>query len=171
MNIFMQCLICTNLEKRIFGLQQICDKINTSQDNDYMSREYPNRAEEWYMPENVLSFLVKQDTLSILFGDKAHFELIKRSFPLIKFFYNHGHLKQQKLLQILRMARDKHETWGVMVYKLLNDLAEILTETDMDLVLQEIKAYKTDTHLLNFVKSLSKNQLFDKSHNPKILDE
>lgn len=67
-----------------------------------------------------------------LFGEKAHFELIKRSFPIIQFLYLHHKLSKDEILTILRLGKGKHETWDNMISKLLTDLAEILTLEDVE---------------------------------------
>lgn len=58
---------------------------------------------------------------------------------------------------MMRMGRGKHETWSNMIQKILNELAEILSEQDMDAVLVEIKDMKIDLNVLNFIKAMGKN--------------
>lgn len=42
------------------------------------------------------------------------------------------------------MIRGKHETWSNIMYRILNDLAEILVENDMEVILNEIRDMKAD---------------------------
>jgi hypothetical protein len=39
------------------------------------------------IPKNILDFLVEHQIFEELFGEKSHIELIKRSFPLVRFLY------------------------------------------------------------------------------------
>ncbi|CAD8045417.1 unnamed protein product [Paramecium sonneborni] len=157
MSVFLQCFRCNALEKRIYGLQQFCDKINTAQSNEFIVQQYYFN-EEWYKNENVLKYMVENQVFQELFGEKAHFELIKRSFPIIQFLYLHHKLSKDEILTILRLGKGKHETWDNMISKLLTDLAEILTLEDVETMIQNIQQSQIDQNGLNFIKSLGRNK-------------
>ncbi|KAM3132962.1 hypothetical protein pb186bvf_014958 [Paramecium bursaria] len=165
MQILTLCFRCSNLEKRIFGLQQFCEKILTAQENDQNLKNYSYLKDEWYTSKNVLQFFVEYQIFNDLFGEKAHFELIKRSFPLIRFLYKNKELKKEGIIQMIRMVNGKHETWTNMIFKILNNIAEILYEQDMESVLQEIKTIKIDQNILDFLKAMGRNKVFEKIEN------
>lgn len=48
--------------------------------------------DEWYVPKNLVEFFRKHKVFDEIFGEKAHFELIKRSFPILRFLYKHGEI-------------------------------------------------------------------------------
>ncbi|CAD8183529.1 unnamed protein product [Paramecium pentaurelia] len=157
MSVYLQCFRCTALEKRIYGLQQFCDKINTAQSNEFMGQQY-NINDEWYKNDNVLKYIVDNQVFQELFGEKAHFELIKRSFPIIQFLYLHHKLSKDEILCILRLGKGKHETWDNMISKILTDLAEILSLEDVETLIQNIQQSQIDQNGLNFIKSLGRNK-------------
>ncbi|CAD8169747.1 unnamed protein product [Paramecium pentaurelia] len=171
MSVFLQCFRCTALEKRIYGLQQFCDKINTAQSNEFMGQQY-FMNDEWYKNDNVLKYIVDNQVFQELFGEKAHFELIKRSFPIIQFLYLHHKLSKDEILCILRLGKGKHETWDNMISKLLTDLAEILQLEDVETLIQNIQQSQIDQNGLNFIKSLGRNkylrQDLDNNQNQRI---
>ncbi|CAK82799.1 unnamed protein product (macronuclear) [Paramecium tetraurelia] len=158
MSVYLQCFRCTALEKRIYGLQQFCDKINTAQSNEFMSQQQYYINDEWYKNDNVLKYIVDNQVFQELFGEKAHFELMKRSFPIIQFLYLHQKLSKDEILSILRLGKGKHETWDNMISKLLTDLAEILSLEDVETLIQNIKQSQIDQNGLNFIKSLGRNK-------------
>ena len=59
------------------------------------------------------------------------------------------------------MVEGKHEVWASMLYKVLNDLAEVLLEKDIVLLLDEISTIKeVDPNILNLLNSLGRNTFF-----------
>lgn len=66
---------------------------------------------------------------------------------------------------MIRMVNGKHETWTNMIFKILNNIAEILYEQDMESVLQEIKTIKIDQNILDFLKAMGRNKVFEKIEN------
>jgi hypothetical protein len=92
---------------------------------------------EWMLPKNVLEFILVNKVYDDIFG---HVELIKRSIPLVRFLYQQGHLTD--IVSLLKMVEGKHEVWASMLYKVLNDLAEVIQEKDIVLLLDEISTIK-----------------------------
>ncbi|CAK58706.1 unnamed protein product (macronuclear) [Paramecium tetraurelia] len=148
MTIYLQCLRCSSLQKRIYGLQSLSNMIDTQ--GSYIQYSQVTR--------NFLKFLVDNQVFQDLFGEKTHFELIKRSFPLIKLLYENKSLKREELISILRLARGKHETWINIISTLLQDLAEILNLEDIQILLQNIQSNQIGLDGLNFIKSLGRNK-------------
>jgi hypothetical protein len=74
------------------------------------------------LPNNLLEFVVSNKVFDDIFG---HVELIKRSIPIIRFLYQHNNL--QDVVSLLKMVHGKHEVWASMLYKVLNELAEVLS--------------------------------------------
>lgn len=60
------------------------------------------------------------------------------------------------------MGKGKHESWSNLLFKILNDLAEIMSEQDMEALLSEVKEHKIDSNILIFIKSMGRNQNFEK---------
>ena len=59
------------------------------------------------------------------------------------------------------MVEGKHEVWANMLYKVLNDLAEVLQEKDIVLLLDEISTIKeVDLNILTLLTSLGRNTFF-----------
>ncbi|CAD8188515.1 unnamed protein product [Paramecium pentaurelia] len=148
MSIYLQCFRCSSLQKRIFGLQQLCKKINT---NHSIIQNYQNN-------QTLLKFLIENQVFQDLFGEKTHLELIKGSFPLIKFLYQNKSIKGEELISILRLARGRHETWINIISTILQDLAEILNLEDIQIMLQNIQSNQIGLDSLKFIKSLGKNK-------------
>lgn len=82
---------------------------------------------------------MQNQIFSELFGEKAHFELIKRCFPITQFLYIHKQLSKEEILSILKLGRGKHETWANMISKVMADLAEILTLDDIETLIEYIQ--------------------------------
>lgn len=55
------------------------------------------------------------------------------------------------------MGKGKHESWSGFLFKILNDIAEIMSESDMEAVLSEIQEHKVDINILNFIKCMGRN--------------
>ncbi|CAD8161453.1 unnamed protein product [Paramecium pentaurelia] len=165
LNIYLHYFRCHTFEKRIFGLQQICEKITPLNFMDCnMNYEVGQMNDDNIMKDILINFLVKNKIFQELFGEKAHFELIKRSNPIIRFLYRNNQLQTSDIIQILKMGKGKHESWSNFLFKILNDIAEIMSESDMEAVLQEIQEQKVDSNILNFIKCLGRNQNFDKKY-------
>ncbi|CAD8080232.1 unnamed protein product [Paramecium sonneborni] len=165
LSIYLQYFKCSTFEKRIFGLQQISEKINSlNYMNFYVNYDIVQKNDDNILKDILINFLVKNKIFQELFGEKAHFELIKRSSQIIRFLYRNNQLQTSDIIQILKMGKGKHESWSNFLFKLLNDIAEIMSESDMEVVLQEIQEQKVDSNILNFINCLGRNQNFDKKY-------
>lgn len=53
-----------------------------------------------------------------------------------------------------------------MMYKILNEMAEVLLEKDIEDVLDQVSKYPlelVDANIINFIKSFGKNPIFDRA--------
>lgn len=66
--------------------------------NDYINVDFAMMNDESAQKEMFLQFLVKNKIFSELFGEKAHFELIKRSSPFIRFLYRNHQLQTNEVI-------------------------------------------------------------------------
>lgn len=119
LEIILLCFRSSNLEKRIYGMQQLCDKIQEAANYDHYN-------DEWLTSINLGRFLRRSNVFQDIF---SHNELIKRSFPLLRFLYQQGQFED--VVALLKMVEGKHEASANAIYRLLNDLAEILTPKDL----------------------------------------
>ncbi|CAD8081645.1 unnamed protein product [Paramecium sonneborni] len=165
LNIYLHYFKCPTFEKRIFGLQQISEKIISLNFMDfYVNYEVAQMNDDNILKDILINFLVKNKLFQELLGEKSHFELIKRSSPIIRFLYRNNQLQTSDIIQIFKMGKGKHESWSNFLFKILNDIAEIMSESDMEAILQEIQEQKVDSNILNFIKCLGRNQNFDKKY-------
>lgn len=63
LQIILLCFRSQNLEKRIYGLQQFCEKINQSLSNEYLVNDSQSHYrgaynEKWLVPKTMLEFVV-----------------------------------------------------------------------------------------------------------------
>ena len=139
------------MEKRIYGLQQLCEKINDASSND----NFPDP--EWLSSKNLGQFLRTNNVFQDVF---SHNELIKRSFPLLRFLYQQGQFDD--IVSLLKMVEGKHEASANMIYKVLNDLAEIVNPKDISILVDEVCTInEADSNILTFIKALGRNSVFD----------
>ncbi|CAD8125234.1 unnamed protein product [Paramecium sonneborni] len=142
MRIYLLCLRCSSIQKRIYGLQQLGNIIIIN-NNLTSTQNFKNNNQV------VLNFLVENQVFQDLFGEKSHYELINHSFPIVKFLYLNKSIKGEDLVTIFKLARGKHETWMH---------TEILNIEDVQIMLQNIKSNPIGLDGLNFIKSLGRNE-------------
>jgi membrane protease subunit (stomatin/prohibitin family) len=105
LKLILVCFRSVNLEKRIYGLQQLNEKISWALKNQYVTVE-------WMTPPNVLQFLVDGGVFEDIFGEKGHLELIKRSVPLVRFLYQQQRLGVDGVIYLMKVMNGKHEAWS-----------------------------------------------------------
>jgi hypothetical protein len=106
---------------------------------------------------NLGKFLKRSNVFQDIF---SHNELIKRSFPLLRFLYKQEQFED--VVGLLKMVEGKHEASANAIYRLLNDLAEILTPKDLQLVIDEVCTIKEiDSNILNLIKAIGRNDVFN----------
>ena len=81
---------------------------------------------QWMVMSNILSFIVENQVFEDIFGEKGHLELIKRSVPMVRFLYQQHKLGVNGVIHLMKLVQGKHEAWVSQIYKILNELAELL---------------------------------------------
>lgn len=60
------------------------------------------------------------------------------------------------------MVEGKHEASANVIYKVLNDLAEIVNLKDISILVDEVCTInEVDSNILTFIKAIGRNNVFD----------
>jgi hypothetical protein len=87
-----------------------------------------------------------------VFGDSAHPEIVKRSFPLLNFLYQNDRLGKERMNRVLYLAIGKHESMKINVYKIIKDLVESLRLEDLEYILDKFEDVDIDLDVLNIYR-------------------
>ena len=72
----------------------------------------------------MMEWLESNHILENVYGDSMHNELLKRSFPLLRFYNRMGALSKDKLLWLWKLSKEKHAVFKAQILKNLSDLVK-----------------------------------------------
>ncbi|EAR84417.2 ubiquitin carboxy-terminal hydrolase (macronuclear) [Tetrahymena thermophila SB210] len=172
------------LQQKVTGITNIIQKINKLIDEDtqfsinYCSFYYKAPQEGQIIPSNtiyfpvwnefdennikksILEWILYKQMFEKIFNEYSHHEIIKRSYPIVRFLYNNKSLKQDQILYIYRLAVGKHHSLRSCVYSLLNNLVDIIDVEDLDLVFNEVQKtpiVEIDLETINLLRAILLN--------------
>lgn len=166
-------LMTKYLEKRIYGVTEIVNKItqakNLDEDNERRSKGfyvYKNEYREsakWMNSERLLSWIDSKDLINVIFGPTSHHEIIKRSMDLIKFMYTNSRFTQDHLKSVWEVAFSKHEAEREALLNLMQDLVPCLDTEDLQFLYEKVKLVPfgtIDGQILQLAKSFTRLNSF-----------
>ncbi|KAL4435156.1 hypothetical protein ABPG74_003649 [Tetrahymena malaccensis] len=182
------------LQQKVTGITNIIQKINKLIEDDtqysmnYCSFYYKappdgqiipsntiyfpvwNERDEIDVKKSILEWILHKQMFEKIFNEYSHHEIIKRSYPIVRFLYNNKSLKQDQILYIYRLAVGKHHSLRSCVYSLLNNLADILDVEDLELVFNEVQKtpfFEIDLETINLLRAILLNsKLYNHTHIP-----
>lgn len=95
----------------------------------------------------------------MFFGTSLHPEVIKKSFFLLDFLYQHGELKERELHKMWHIATKKHEAFKVSVMRALNFMAARMAPKELNFLfnkLQVLQLREHDKFSLALLKAIAK---------------
>lgn len=125
------------LEKRINGMNELQDVINRVRPRQYAGQRdaMPSRL----TPEFMVEWLETNKIIPLALGRGSHEQVVKRSPPILKFLASNNSLTVNHINLLWSNATEKHEELVRIVYDTLADVAQSLSETQLDALYDRIK--------------------------------
>lgn len=137
------------LEKRINGMAELQEAINRIRaKTQYINQRdfVPSRL----TPEFMVEWLESHKIIPLVLGRGSHEQVVKRSPPILKFLASNNSLTVSHINLLWSSATEKHEELVRIVYDTLADVAQSLSDNQLEALYERIKE-----------KPLSEYQEFD----------
>jgi hypothetical protein len=106
----------------------------------------------------VIEWMHEHDVIGIVFHESPHYQLIKRTAPIIRALYRDRRFTPSQLETIWNHASGKHETERATVFTLLAELLDVLSVPDLEYMfglVQQLDMSSVDSEVVKFVKALA----------------
>ena len=129
------------LATRIEGIVQLENTINTvkSTVTPTSSSSSSNPPTSTFTPAFLAQWLEEHRVVESLLGRDSHEQIVKRSPTILKFLAMQHKLQGRHLELLYQAMQGKHEGVVRIVYELLTDLAQVLSEDMLDLVFHRLQ--------------------------------
>ena len=159
LDLALKCIKSPYLERRIHGLMDIIEIIDTSKlKEDELTRYhyiyYPHQS--WLSSARLIEWLQAHNLLDIIFGEKSHPELVKRSGALLKLLYRKDMFTRTDLDAVWAAAFGKHETERNVIMTLFAEIVPTLKTQDIQHFFTKISSLplaQIDSQLLNLLNA------------------
>jgi hypothetical protein len=160
------------MDKRIFAITGIIEKISTAERNESASSgnigSYPPKKADTIIKvetdglttEVFINWLEKNEITNILLGESCHAELLRRSSPLFRFLFRNGRLTLEKIDTIWNLALEKHDTLRKHIIKIVNDIGELMSYSELCHLFEKLKQINMqdiDQDTLQLLKTMGNN--------------
>lgn len=154
LELFLRMLKCSFMEKRIKGLSEINTVIENIDNNmmdieEQKSKFTENDLEKWLIDENLVG---------LIYNDRPHVEIVKRSGICLKFLVKKGHITENHIKIIWESLKSKHESYIRAVYLILGEICGFFKEDLNDILfsyLSRISLVNYDEQLLQLIFDFS----------------
>lgn len=162
------------LQQRVAGISSIITKMTRiieeedmhSHNKNYCNFHFSITSSEYKNGDpinakaNIAEWLESKQMFDRIFSESSHHEIVKRSFPIVRFLYKNSVLPSDSIITIYRLAAGKHHSLRTCVFSLLSSLLEIVDIKDLNLVFTEIQRTPVtdiDIDFLNCIRAISLN--------------
>ena len=162
LDLAFKCLKTPYLERRIHGFIDIIEIIETSKSKEdelarYHYIYYPHQS--WLSSSFLIEWLQGHNLLEIIFGEKSHPELVKRSGPLLKLLYRNNMFTRTDLDAVWLAAVGKHEAERNVIMTLFAEIVPTLKTQDVQHFFTKISSLpltQIDSQVLNLLNAFVK---------------
>lgn len=145
------------LEKRIYGIQQIVLKVGHVAER--MKRKEAEHMAKWLDRDKMLEWLEQNDIFGHLVGDSMHPELLQRAAPIFSFLYKQERLDEQHIDVLWGTVLHKHEAVRAALLKTLSEIVQDFSSKDIQIQferLQELQLTDFDPDIFNLLKTMAR---------------
>ena len=151
LNFFLRMVKCNYFEKRIKGLSEISDIVESFYKKNDLAKSKITKDElkDWIIGNNILELVI---------NDRPHPELIKRASVIIRFLTQNKVIQKSHIEMIWSSMQGKHDSYVRATYSSILDFAQCFTEDLYDFLYDKIRSVALtsyDEAYLNFVKDFT----------------
>lgn len=153
---------CDKIEHKLKGLEElnkIKRKVAIAQGKEDSKNLSPEEKEDiqvfWLTYDYLISWVLNNDILEMIFIDSVHPELIRRSFPIVSMLAKAEKIDKAYVEMIWDNARDTHEDTARATFELIQKLAEYLNMGCLQFMFKkvnEIPNPEYDEIMIDFLK-------------------
>jgi len=165
----MKCLNSPYLEKRIYGISEIIEKITYAKNKDEEDQKVARgiytyqysifKTAKWLNSAALLEWIDRQNLFEIIFGPRSHPQIVMRSAELIKFLYTNSRFTRDNIDVIWNSAAGKHEAEREALINLIQEVVSCFSPQDLQYFFSKLTSLpfpEIDSQILSLVKSLVK---------------
>eukprot|EP00004_Rigifila_ramosa_P006247 TRINITY_DN1692_c0_g1_i1.p1 TRINITY_DN1692_c0_g1~~TRINITY_DN1692_c0_g1_i1.p1 ORF type:complete len:3114 (-),score=719.02 TRINITY_DN1692_c0_g1_i1:25-8475(-) len=167
LDIHLKFLKSSNMEKRMAGLTDLKDVVENFRRSQYEYSRYktvdPVPVYAWLTNSRFAEWLVRNEVMELLYGDRKHAELMRRCEELPQFLAQLGLLTTSHLDLLWDSAAGMHETIQHVVFRTVASLALTLSREHADHMFTKIAAIPFnayDKETVTLVTSFTNNAFF-----------
>ena len=153
-SLFLKMMRCPYLEKRIKGLAEINNLVE--------SLEYAEFHATEIRPDLIKNWIFNSGIIEMILTDRPHLELLKRSGTILKYLARHGALTEDHLDMLWRCAQGKHESFVRAAYIMIVEITSLLDLQGLGFIFSkflEIPYSEYDAYLLQVIKEFTSKAL------------
>ena len=178
----VKCMRSQNLEKRLYGLGEIKEIINTSlRKHEYHQslrereadgggpQQLPPSPSTWSTPEMIVAWLQREQLVELIFGEGLHDQVVRRCQEVLRFLALCNAFDQRLLDIVWRASLDKHESVKQAIYYVVIELSACLPLDLLDALYSRIRSISHAVytqHTVNLLRGFSVCAL-QSPHNPQ----
>jgi len=178
----VKCMRSQNLEKRLYGLGEIKEVVNTSlrkheyheslrerETNGGGPQQLPPSPSTWSTPETIVAWLQREQLVELIFGEGLHDQVVRRCQEVLRFLALCNAFDQRLLDIVWRASLDKHESVKQAIYSVVIELSACLPLDLLDVLYSRIRSIshaEYTQHTVTLLRGFSVSAL-QSPHNPQ----